>query len=106
MVSASLGSFYGWLRVKTVWNGCTQDGFFPSFVPACVDGRDYLDTTQNLVFLQSDSPPQCASIQILDNHALESVESFVVNLVGSAATLNPRSAKVDIIDDDGMLGYS
>lgn len=70
--------------------------------PFYVDGKDYFDTTQDLVFRRLQSAPQCALIQILDNDALEGVESFLVNLVGTSVTLKPRTAKVDILDDDGM----
>ena len=67
-------------------------------------GTDYVRFT-NVVEFEACKRSYCDNVAIVDDLVLEAAESFNVSIVrnglDSSISLNPTTAKIEIIDDDG-----
>ena len=78
--------------------------FFLAFL-TLVSVEDYVSVDTLLTF-EANTVESCVDITIVDDKALEQVESFIVTLerppdLHDRITLNPTQGKISITDDDG-----
>ena len=92
----------------TAVGGCmhTSDSSIPLYAPLFLSAApgDYTPITMQLTFSDA-MPSQTVPITITGDDMLEGPETFNVTLTSSdnAVTVDPMSATVHIVDDDGKL---
>ena len=82
---------------------CTTVQFLSSFLPSTA-GEDYSATAGDLIFQPANASQQlCIAILLLQNTAVENIETFSVQLTTEdpQVTIIPNTSTVTILDDDG-----